>query len=288
MTTTARDAAAGCLRRLLALAVLVPLALGVLMIVVSPSMAEHFLFFPDARDPGPPPPVAGVEGRRLPVTAADGQEIYGWHYDPGTGAPTVLLLHGNAASVVDRTPLARGLVERGLPILMLEYRGYGGNDGEPTIEGVVLDARAGFERGAELAGGPGRLVLFGRSLGGAVGIQALREGDAGAVILESTFTSLVEMARAVYPILPGFAFRRLRGVLDTRSAVRRLDLPLLLVHGTSDGIVPFRMGEALRDAAPDTAEWYPVRGAGHNDVHRVGGDAYFDRLADFVRRSAGG
>lgn len=277
------SAGPGCLRRVLAGALLLTLLLGVLTMVISPSMAEHFLFFPDGQDAGPPPTLAGVDGERVGVTASDGREIFGWHYPAQERAPTVLLLHGNAANVANRAPLARGLVQRGLGVFMLEYRGYGGAGGTPTIEGVVRDARAGLDRAAELAGGSDRLVLFGRSLGGAVGMQVLEGPEVAAVILESTFTSLEEVAQAAYPILPDFVFRRLRGVLDTRVAVEGLEAPVLVVHGTADGIVPFAMGEALRDAAPGPREWYPVRGAGHNDVHDVGGDAYFERLAEFIR-----
>ncbi len=280
------------LRRAAILALLLALFLGVPVIVVSPSMAEHFLFFPDRRDVGRPPPLSGVDGRRVSVTASDGVETFGWFWEvggaDGAPAPVVLLLHGNAGSVAGRTPLAGGLVARGLSVLLLEYRGYGGATGEPTIDGVVRDARAGLERVASLAGSEERTVLFGRSLGGAVGMQALEDGTVGAVILESTFTSLEAIGQSVYPIFPDFVFRRLRGVLDTRSAVVGLRAPLLVVHGTEDGIVPFRMGVELHDAAPEPKAWHPVRGAGHNDVHVVGDAAYFDRLADFVREHVEG
>lgn len=282
------------IRGLLLVLGLLVLVVGVPMIVVSPALAEHFIFFPDERDPGPPPTLAGTDGRREEIRADDGTRIYGWWYPAAAGAPAVLLLHGNASDVGDRTPLARGLVARGISVLLLEYRGYGGAEGTPTIDGVIRDARAGLQRVRTLTGEGNRVVLFGRSLGGAVGMQALAaEGAPGSwlpsgVILESTFTSLEAMARSVYPVLPGFVFRRLRGVLDTRAAVERAEVPLLVVHGTDDGIVPFAMGVELHEAARDPRGWHPVRGAGHNDVFLVGGPGYFDRVAGFVDEVTGG
>lgn len=283
-----RGAASPWLLRTLALILTLALVVGAPLVIVSPALAEHLLFLPDRRDPGEPPPLASVPGARVEIEAEDGMAVYGWWYEAGDGRPVVLLLHGNAGHVGGRTPLARGLVSRGLSVLLLEYRGYGGAPGEPTIPGVIRDAEAGLRFVAERAGGPEGAVLFGRSLGGAVGMQALEGRRVGGVILESTFTSLEAMGRSVYPWLPGIVFRRLRGLLDTRAAVAALEAPLLVVHGTNDGLVPPRMGRELLDAAPGPAEWYPVPGAGHNDVFFVGGEEYFDRLARFVESRVGG
>lgn len=266
---------------------LLALLLGVPVVIISPSLAEHFLFFPDRSDPGPPPPLASVEGEAVEVETEDGLRLRSWWYRTGPGAPAVLLLHGNAGHLGGRTPLAEGLVERGVSVLLLEYRGYGGNEGDPTIDGLVRDARAGLEE-LERRVGSSRTVLFGRSVGGAIGVQALAGRPVAGVILESCFTSLAEIAGSVYPILPSFFFGRLRGHLDTRAAVARIEAPVMVVHGTQDGIVPPRMGRALHEAAGEPKEWYAVEGAGHNDVFYVGGGAYFDRLARFVRGAVGG
>jgi len=282
-----RGAASPWLLRGIALILTLVLVVGAPLVIVSPALAEHLLFLPDRRDPGGPPALGSVAGARVEIEAEDGVATYGWWYEVGRGRPAVLLLHGNAGHVGDRTPLARGLVARGVSVLLLEYRGYGGAPGEPTIPGVIRDAEAGLRFVAERAGGRERTVVFGRSLGGAVGMQALEGERVGGAILESTFTSLEAMARAVYPWLPGILFRRLRGVLDTRAAVAGLGAPLLVVHGTNDGLVPPRMGRELLDAAEGPAAWYPVAGAGHNDVFYVGGEEYFDRLARFVEREAG-
>lgn len=269
-------------RRLGALVVGVALLLAVATVIVSPGLAERFLFLPDPGDPGAPPELEGVSGRTVTLDTSDGLSLRSWWYEAGPDAPAVLLLHGNAGNVADRLPLARGLTSRGISVFLLEYRGFGGNPGRPTVEGAVRDVRAGLDFVSE-AVGEDRVVLFGRSVGGAVGVVALEERRVAGLVLEATFTSLEEIAREVYPILPGFVFRRLRGHLDARAALARREEPVLVIHGRRDRIVPPAMGRELWETARGEKEWYPVDGAGHNDPFAVAGDAYFDRIAAFVR-----
>jgi fermentation-respiration switch protein FrsA (DUF1100 family) len=285
-------------RRTLAAALLLLVFCGSIM-VLSPALAEALLFQPSRGDPGPPPVLAGVAGERHYLSAADGVRIQAWWYPirgeggrgaSGTGAvgPGVLLLHGNAGDVSDRAPLARGLLAYGVSVLLLEYRGYGGSEGSPSEEGVQLDALAGYDFLAERIGGPENVVVFGRSMGGAVAARLAATRPTAGLILDSAFTSLEAMARGLYPFLPGFFFRRLRGRFDTEARVRETPVPVLVVHGTEDEIVPFRMGKELHGAAGPGSVWLEVPGAHHNDVPWVGGERYFRALAAFVRRAARG
>jgi len=265
-------------------------------VILSPGLAEALLFRPSRGDPGPPPALAGVRGEIAWISTTDGVRIQGWWYPVPAGAmsggvggdalPAVLLLHGNAGDISHRTPLARGLLEQGCSVLLLEYRGYGASEGSPSEEGVHLDAMAGldFLLGRGLA--PGRIIVFGRSMGGAVAAHLAAVRPVGGVILESAFTSLHGMARALYPFLPGFLLHRLRGRFDTLAEVGKLSGSILVVHGTRDEIVPYDMGRRLLDAAGPGTEWYPVHGAGHNDVFWVGGEDYFRTLGSFIREAA--
>ncbi len=288
----------GVVRLLAALAVV-----GTLLFLFAPTLAERAVFLPSSRDPGPPPTLSGATGQDLELLAADGVRLHAWWYEAEPGAPAVLLLHGNAGTIGDRLPLALGYLERGISILLLEYRGYGRSEGRPDEAGVLLDALAGWKAAVERAGAPARVVLHGRSLGGAVGAVFLARQQTGAdrradipsgsaggapavagLILESTFTSLEGIAKAAYPFLPSILLVRLRGRFDAGAAVADLDLPLLVVHGSADQLVPVEMGRELHEAAGGPSEWFEIPGAGHNDPFLVGGGLYFDRIAGFVRQ----
>lgn len=252
--------------------------------ILSPALAEHFLFFPSREDPGRAPVLAGVQGEDVEPITADGVRLHGWWFGSGPGAPVVLFLHGNAGHLGDRTPIVAGLVERGLSVLIIDYRGYGRSEGAPTLGGVVVDARAGYDLAVARAGSEARVAIYGRSLGGAVAAQLAREAGAGALVLESTFTSLRDAAASSYSYFPDFLFVRLGGILDTRAAVAETDVPVLVVHGTRDEFFPTTMARRLHEAARGPAEWFEIPGARHNDTFIIGGDAYYDRLAAFIRR----
>lgn len=276
--------------RILLLFVLVLLlAQGVLALVISPGLVASFLFFPSREDPGPAPTLAGVQGQDVFLTTPDGIRIHGWWHDAGPGAPAVLHLHGNAGHIGGRTPIAAGFLRHGISVFLLDYRGYGRSQGKPVEEGVYEDARAALDW-LQSRVGRSHVVLHGASLGGAVAARVASERpEVAGLILESTFTSLEEMARVAYPFLPSFLRGRLGGQFDTRSLVPDLRMPLLVVHGSADALIPVALGRALHRAATEgaagpRAEWFEVEGAGHNDVFAAGGETYARRMADFVRR----
>ena len=269
--------------------------------VFSPSLAEFLLFQPSRGDPGEPPTLSGTLGTSLTLSTSDGVRIQAWWFESKgkassaegatldssvsspRPAPAVLFLHGNAGDISDRTPLAEGLLREGLSVLLLEYRGYGGSEGRPSEEGLHLDALAGHAFLVEQVGDANRIVVFGRSMGGAVAAHLAAETPSAGLVLEASFTSLERMGRIVYPILPGFFFRRVRGRFSTLDWVRRVEVPLLVIHGTDDEIVPARFGQELLAAGREPKAWLAVEGAGHNDVYWVGGAPYFQRIGAFVR-----
>jgi fermentation-respiration switch protein FrsA (DUF1100 family) len=121
-------------------------------------------------------------------------------------------------------------------------------------------------------------ILFGRSLGGAVAVEVATRVEADGLIVESTFTSILTLARLVFPLpLPALPVK-----YDSLSKIRRITMPLLAIHGEEDELIPYADGQALFGAAPEPKAWYPIPGAGHNDTYVVGGDAYLRRLAAFA------
>jgi fermentation-respiration switch protein FrsA (DUF1100 family) len=125
-------------------------------------------------------------------------------------------------------------------------------------------------------------------MGGAVAARLAAAQRPGGIILESAFTSLKAIGRSVYPFLPSFLFARLEGAFETREWIRRVEAPLLVVHGTEDELVPLGMGREIFEAGLGPKQWLAVPGAGHNDMFWVGGAEYFRRIGDFARANLQG
>jgi pimeloyl-ACP methyl ester carboxylesterase len=223
----------------------------------------------------------GIEAEELWLQSEDGVRLHAF-YLPGSppGERAVLFLHGNAGNASHRLPNAAALARLGADVLLLDYRGYGLSEGRPSQQGVVADARAAL---AHLSGTRGfdaeRIVIFGRSLGGAVALSVAPETPPGGLILESTFTSLRDMARSVAGPLGGLL---VRDGFDSLARIAQVRVPLLFFHGDRDRIVPFDLGRRLYAAAPGPKVFEVIRGAGHNDTLEVGGASYLERIARFL------
>jgi fermentation-respiration switch protein FrsA (DUF1100 family) len=222
----------------------------------------------------------GLHAEEVRLRTEDGVRIHGW-WLPAPGASRgILFLPGNAGNASHRLPNAAQLVRLGAHVLLLDYRGYGLSEGRPDEGGVYADARAGLDHLTGDRGLPAqRVVLFGRSLGGAVAVDLARGRELGGVILESTFTSVSDMATPAFGLPVGGL---VRGMFDSGAKIPELRAPLLMLHGDRDRLVPIEMGRKLYSAAPDPKAFWVIRGAGHNDTVAIGGPAYFERLGSFL------
>lgn len=222
----------------------------------------------------------------LPVTdhwftAEDGTKLHAWYIGSDSGVGTLLLSHGNAGNISHRLDLAARLYRSNLSVFMYDYRGYGRSEGTPTEEGIYMDARAAFDHLTGTIGiSPSEVVLFGRSLGGAVTVDLSTHRSPAGLILESTFTSAVDMASALYPFLPVGPFLRSR--FESDKKIKSIHVPLLIIHGSSDSIVPFALGERLYEAANEPKHFFRIERADHNDTYVVGGPEYVNRIRGFV------
>ena len=225
----------------------------------------------------------GLAFEDLTVTAEDGVRIHAF-YLPPPGDPrwTVLLAHGNAGNISHRLDRALFLQSKlGAAVLLFDYRGYGRSEGWPDEEGTYRDARAAHRwLIEEKRVSPERLVVFGEFLGSAVALDLALSRPCRALVLESPFASIPAMARAVYPFLPLWPFVRTR--YDNERKAPRMAVPLLVLHGEKDEIVPFSQGRRVFEAAPRPKRFHAIPGAGHNDTYLVGGDAYWDAVRDFL------
>lgn len=223
----------------------------------------------------------GADTRRVDYASDDGQPLFAFLVGDPERAPGLLIAyHGNADLAAWVAPWASE-VERatGWAVLVPEYRGYGGLGGSPDYLASQRDARATYRVAREHLGVDStRIALYGHSLGSAVAAELAVEHPPAVLILEAPFTSAREMARG--PLAP---VTLLWGVIarihfDTRAKVAELTVPTWVVHGERDGVIPVQMGRAVHAAARVPGELLLVRGAGHNDVSDVAGDAYWSWL----------
>jgi len=253
------------------------------------ALTNALLFYPE-RGQSRTPADLGMPFEEVWLRAPDGVRTQAWWIPGGGEAPVVVMFHGNAGTMADRLENARFLRGLGVSLLLCEYRGYGDSQGRPSERGLRLDAERGVLEARRRAGS-GCVVVFGRSLGGAVAIDVASRTSTriDGLIVESTFTSLPDMARAITRI--ALAARVVAYRFDSASKIGRIAIPILLVHGDADELVPYRMGETLRDlarAAPRVF-FHRVAGGDHNSTWIVGGAAYeqaWRELLDFVRERA--
>jgi len=250
--------------------------------VITTPLLNSLLYFPLRALEGSPRE-AGLDFEELRFETSDGQRLHGW-WIRARRRPAlahVLLFHGNAGNISHRLGMARLLVDAGFDLLLFDYRGYGLSTGTPGEEGTYRDARAA--RGAWLARegvDPARIIYLGESLGGGVAAELAVEHPPLGLVLQSTFTSIRDMARIHYPFIPAFAVPDAYPTLDR---VRRLSSPLLVIHGELDDIVPVAHGRALFEAAPQPKTMHVLRGAGHNDLPDAAGAAYVEMLLSSMR-----
>lgn len=219
----------------------------------------------------PSPDEAGVpEMLSVPVRTTDNLVVSGWYAPPArSGAETIVYCHGNARTLAHRAHKARLLLDAGYGVFLVGYRGYGGNPGRPSEEGLYADTRAALGwlmgRGTQAE----RLVLYGESLGTGVAAQmATEQPDIAAVILEAPFTRLADLAPPY--LLPGLAPALLLDQYDTLSKIPSIRHPMLVLHGEMDGVVPVAMGRKLVERARGRAQGHFIPGGGHNNLWDMG------------------
>ncbi len=258
-------------------------ALGVLVYLFYPRVENFFIFYPQ-RTLDFHPQTLGLQYKDALFDTEEGKKLHGWYFPLRSEGPVILFCHGNAGNISHRLDNVARLLDKGLRVFLFDYRGYGKSEGSPSEQGIYEDGLAAYEYLVRKeAVSPGEIVLFGRSLGGAVAIEVALRKKVKALIIESTFTSVKDMARSLVLFRPFSRF--VPNHYDNLGKVSELRVPVLVVHGDSDELVPFSMGERLYAAAHPPKFFYPVKGAGHNDTYEVGGSDYFQRLADFANET---
>lgn len=243
------------------------------------------LFYPQPAQPGKSR-VAGVTDGSIPV--ADDVELGYRLYTHQPGAPVILYFHGNGEIVSDYDDLAGEYRRAGASLLVVDYRGYGWSNGEPKISTLLPDveqvhhAVPGILEKAGL--GESRLFLMGRSLGSlwAIHLAHCYPDSYSGLIIESGFAQLFPLlGRMGLQVLPG---RRAKDPIGNLDKMKEIKLPLLVIHGESDLLIPFKQGQMLYDASPATHKrLLMIERGGHNDLLFRGAEEYFNVIAEFIR-----
>lgn len=240
---------------------------------------ERLVYFPTSIHVATPA-AAGLDYRDVTLTTADDVRLHAWLVPRQGARYTVLFLHGNGGNVSHRVHTLRLLHDLGLATLIVDYRGYGHSGGKPSEQGTYRDAAAAWEwltreHGLEAGG----IIVFGRSLGGAVATWLAQRQSPAGLIVESSFTSLPDMASHHYPWLPARWLSRMR--YNSVSRIAAAGCPVLVVHSPGDTIVPVELGRRLFEAAAPPRTFLEISGD-HNEGYLVSGERYARGLRAFI------
>lgn len=219
------------------------------------------------------------------LTTAEGRRVHTLEIPAPPGGPTVVYFHNNRETVEACAPFARELARRGLGVVLVEYRGYGAAEGEPSEDAIYGDADIALAALAARGVGPSRVVLWGTSLGTGVAAEMARRGRGAALVLVTPYTSIPDLVTAAVPIAPARAL--LPDHFDTLGKAKGIQVPTLVVHGDADEVIPYAMGEELARTI-DGARLLRVPGARHGDVLWRSPESLFAEVLALARRAVAG
>ncbi len=259
------------------------IGLGVVLLVILMRVFENrLIYFPPRYPEGFANPEAfGIHPEEVWLTASDGVKLNAYFLAAPNSSKVLLWLHGNAENIGMGLEHLKELGRLGVNVMELDYRGYGKSEGSPNEDGVYRDADGAYAYLVDTRKFAGKeIFIYGHSLGGAVAVDLASRRQCGGLIVESSFTSIPDMARHIY--LAPFARYLPASRFDSVTKIARVNAPILVIHGTRDPVIPFDMGRRLFEAAREPKSFMPVEGAEHDDPSVVGGEAYFKKISAFI------
>jgi uncharacterized protein len=216
----------------------------------------------------------------------DGERLHGWLFradDPN--APLMIWFHGNAGNVTVRGDVAAEFARRGVTVFVFDWRGFGRSSGSPGEHPLKIDSIAAYDEMMRTVGPTAAIAFYGESVGGPYAAWTAMHRQADAVILENSFPSLAALANSIYRPIP-------LGLLVPRS-LRTVDwlndagVPVLVMHGRRDGVIPFRLGLQLYERLQTRKEFFESETAGHSQLPEAEGDRFFEAVVNFIRSESG-
>ena len=249
--------------------------LSILLYIFQPK----FVFFPISTLDATPSDI-GLAYEDIFINTEDGIVIHGWYLPHENPRATLLFLHGNGGNISHRLESLAIFNTLRLSTLIIDYHGYGQSEGKPSEQGTYQDARSAWNyllNHKDVSGN--NIIIFGRSLGGAVATWLANQYQPKALILESVFTSVYDMGKYYYPYLPVKLLTRIK--YSTIDKIKNVSCPILFVHSPTDEIVPYKFGKELYMAANEPKSFLDIRG-GHNDGFFISGTYYVNGLDQFI------
>jgi len=258
----------------------------ILIMPLRTALEHHFLYFPELRHEATPAAV-GLHYEEVDFQATDDTQLNGWLIPGQHGAPVMLFCMGNAGNISHRLETLQLLHELGVAVFIFNYRGYGLSDGKASEAGTYHDVEGAIgllnRRGWPME----RIIIFGRSLGAAIGLEVALHTPPAGLIMESAFTSIDAMGRHHYPLLNLLLGWLIDAKYNNLGKIAGLKSSLLLIHGKSDTICPPRMAEELYAQAPEEKQLFWIPNADHNNGFIVGGKAYRQALSHAITQWTG-
>jgi uncharacterized protein len=247
---------------------IVPLVLAgyVAALVVLYVFQRRLLYLPQRR-PVSPASAGFPEAEAVVLETSDGERLIAWHVPPRPGHALVIYFHGNAETIANRADRHRALIATGAGLLAVSYRGYMGSSGRPTEPGLLHDAEEAY--GFAAARHPAeRIVLWGHSLGSGVAVALAAARPVGKLILEAPFTSTVDVARRMFPLVP--VRRLMHDQFRSDQRIGAVKASILILHGARDLVVPIALGERLYELAREPKRFVRYPRGGHDDLDDYG------------------
>jgi fermentation-respiration switch protein FrsA (DUF1100 family) len=246
-------------------------------------MQGRMIFYPNmpSRKLTASPADVGLDYESVTLSSSDGVKLHGWFIPArDAGGGTLLFFHGNAGNISHRLDSLKIFHDLGLSTLIIDYRGYGRSRGSISEPGTYLDGEAAWDyltRTRKISAR--QIVVFGRSLGAAIAAHVAAREKPGALILESAFTSVPDMAARLYPAFPVRLLGRYE--YNTRKRLLSVSCPVLIVHSRHDEIIPFENGLQLYESAKEPKMFLEMQG-GHNEGFLTSGEVYQDSIREFI------
>jgi len=246
------------------------------------NLVRRFLYYPVKIQPNAPLPKYARDAKEIWFDGLDGKKMHGLYWPAPEGRPTILFFHGNAQSVYEWALVREDLALMECGLFLIDYPGYGKSGGVPSEKSLYSAGHGALSWLVSEAGVQKyRIILFGKSLGGGVATEVAKIHRLMGMVLESTFRSIPRVAQRLLPMIPANAVLRYERY-DSISRIPHIKIPLLVIHGTRDELIPVEEGKALYEAANEPKELFLVEGAGHNDVSMAAGVEYALHLRQWL------